>query len=122
MNEVVISLGSNTDDRTRQIRVAIERLSAMLSGVVVSTVYETEAFSHPEQRPYANAVLKGMSDLGHDELSKQLKQLEANAGRDATARAAGLVPIDLDIVLWDRQVERPSDFTRPYFTIGFQQL
>lgn len=117
----VISVGSNSTDREWQIEKAVEFLLSRLADASASSVYETQAFNGKDA-PYFNAVVVGTTDMSLDELTKLLKQHEVEAGRDDMARIEGIVPIDLDIVMWDGRIIRNDDFERPYFNRGYREL
>lgn len=116
-----ISLGSNTDDRAYQISQAIEHLQGSLSLCDVSSVYESEAFNGGD-KPYLNAVVHGYSDMSYDDVIKDLKKWEAEHGRSQVATVRGVIPIDLDLVIWDSRIMRPKDFERHYFNQGYREL
>ncbi len=116
-----IGLGSNTDDREYQISQAIEHLQGSLSHCDVSSVYESEAFNGKD-KPYLNAVVHGYSDMSYDDVIKDLKTWEADHGRSHVATVGGVIPIDLDLVIWDSRIMRPKDFERHYFNQGYREL
>lgn len=119
---VVIGIGSNAGDATFNVQQAIEWLLERLSKASVSPVYQTEAFGKPDAAPYTNAVLTGSTDLPLDEFVASLKEYERTFGRDFAARANDIVPVDLDVVMWEGRILRPTDFSRSYFNIGYRHL
>lgn len=121
MNQAVISIGSNTDDRTTQVEQAILFLLANLSEAKASSVYESPAFNGKDA-PYYNAVVTGNTELSLDELTDLLKKHEQECGRDDLTRIEGIVPMDLDIVMWGGRIVREDDFERPYFNQGYREL
>lgn len=118
----VISVGSNSDDRSQRVELAIEFLREILRDTHVSSIYETEDFHHNNKAPYTNAVVVGKTVISQDALNLSLKEFEQHAGRDEKARTEGHVPIDLDIVIWGGRIIRNNDFERPYFNIGYREL
>lgn len=120
MNRIVVSVGSNSLDREEQMQKALEWLARELTDVFASEVYETPAFGGGD--PYLNAVLAGNTTESHDALNARLKDYELQSGRTPEVRSRGIVPIDIDIVIFDDKVLRPSDFARDFFRIGFEQL
>lgn len=122
MNKVaVISAGSNTTDREFRVQQAIEFLLSNLTHASASSVYESPAHNGKDA-PYFNAVVVGVTDLSLDDFKAKLKQYEADSGRDEITRIEGIVPIDLDIVMWDGRIIRENDFERPYFNRGYREL
>lgn len=116
-----IGLGSNTDDREYQITQAIEFLLGTLTKCSVSSVYESEAFNGKD-KPYLNAVVHGYSSYNYEDTIKALKTWEAYHGRTQVATFEGIIPIDLDLVIWDSRIMRPKDFERHYFNQGYREL
>ena len=117
---VVVGVGSNAPDRTEQIHKAIKMLEEMLEAAVASEVYETIAISPEEASPFLNAVVAGVTHKTHDEVIAACKAWERQNGRaDA---APGIIPIDLDVVIYNGKIVRPTDFERSYFNIGYRQL
>jgi 7,8-dihydro-6-hydroxymethylpterin-pyrophosphokinase (HPPK) len=117
----VISVGSNSSDREWQVEQAIEYLLSTLTDGCASSVYETKALNGKDA-PYYNCVVLGKTDLSLEELTGQLKEYETKAGRDDMSRIEGIVPIDLDIVIWDGRIIRNDDFEKTYFNQGYREL
>ena len=55
-------------------------------------------------------------------LEAMLKACEVMEGRTSDARAAGRVPLDIDVVIADGRVLRPDDFKRYFFRQGYEEL
>lgn len=121
LKSVVISIGSNCGDRAENVRAALEWLSANLTDTRCSDIYETPEI-HGKGSPYMNAVLTGHTPLDFAELNGMFKKYELSQGRDADARALGLVPIDIDIVVRNGEVIRPADYAAAFFKLGFSQI
>ncbi len=116
-----IGLGSNTPDREFQINQAIDHICGYLTKCSVSTVYESEAYNGKDA-PYLNAVVHGLSPVGSAALIKFLKDWESLQGRTRVSSEEGVVPIDLDLVIFDSRILRPKDFERHYFNKGYREL
>lgn len=116
-----IGLGSNTEDREYQITKAIEYLLGSLNKCAVSSVYESDAFNGKD-KPYLNAVVHGYSSHTYVDTIKILKTWEAEHGRTMEQTLEGIIPIDLDLVIWDSRIMRQKDFDRHYFNQGYREL
>lgn len=116
-----IGLGSNTPDREFQIQQAIEHIMSFLTRRSVSSVYEVAAYNGKDA-PYLNAVIHGHSPVPVPALVKFLKDWESLQGRTEIGDEEGVVPIDLDLVIFDSRILRPKDFERLYFNIGYREL
>lgn len=121
MNSVVISLGSNVEDRMSRVAAAMTWIQSILRSTACSGIYETDDF-HPTGRKYCNAVMAGDTALSQSEIDTAVRLYELNAGRDESARLRGDVPIDIDLVIWNGTVLRPRDMEREYFLRGFREL
>lgn len=120
---IVISLGSNIDDKEQQIRSALSWCEGKLSNFRCSHIYETPA----EGQGYGDALYMNAVAIGDLQGSLQVfeqstKEYELQNGRDAEARMRKEVPIDLDIVLLNDEVLRPFDYSSTFFKIGFNYL
>ncbi|MGN0237916.1 MAG: 2-amino-4-hydroxy-6-hydroxymethyldihydropteridine diphosphokinase [Lepagella sp.] len=119
MLSVVLSVGSNVG--YDEVKSAVEWLSQELKDFQASTLYRTPALQGVGN-PYVNAVVIGMISESCEAFNRRLKEYELSCGRDDAARAAGVVPIDIDIVIVDGNVVRPRDYAHSFFQIGYNQL
>ena len=109
MSRVFVGIGSNEGDRLEHISRAIQRLSHT-PGMQVSrmaTIYDTEPLG-PPQPEYLNTVIELDTTLSPQQLLEALKRLERQLGRVPSAQRWGPRVIDLDILLYDDRVLRPS--------------
>lgn len=120
-HEVVIGVGSNCGDRAAAMAMALDWLRGQLCRVEVSAVYETDAVGS-DPRPYLNAVVIGQTALSDRDFDARLKGYELLSGRDASARARGDVPVDIDLVASAGTVLRPRDFASAFFRTGYAEL
>ena len=116
---VVLSVGSNCS--SDYVSDAIKWLSTHIEYFIASDMYKTPSI-HGYGDPYVNAVAMGETELEQEEFNRTLKQYEIKCGRDESCRAAGIVPIDIDIVMWNNEVIRYRDYRHEFFQIGFRQL
>lgn len=121
MNTMFVSIGSNSLDRQWQMSQAVKYLKTKMDGVLVSTIYETSAINGVDA-PYFNAVVFAKTELDLDSVMTMLKQWEVQCGRTSLSKLNGVVPIDLDIVVWNNQVLREKDFSYSYFKTGYNEL
>lgn len=119
--EVVVCVGSNTGAKEENIALAIDWLQGILAGCRVSGIYMSPDTTGSLET-YGNAVAIGLSDLSRSELELTAKEYELKCGRDNAARNAGIVPIDVDIVVYDGEIVRPRDYASNFFKIGFDQI
>lgn len=97
--QVYVSIGSNID-REKNSRAAIFELEKRFGRLTLSSIYEAESVGY-EGENYYNFVAGFKTDLSVGELSKTLKQIEADYGRKPnTPIKAGRI-IDIDILTYD---------------------
>ena len=118
-NSVVLGIGSNVS--SAHVENALEWLGRRLDAMERSSLYVTPPVGGGS-RPYVNAVASGCVHMPEGEFNMLLKDFEAGCGRDGYARSAGIVPVDIDIVVWNGDVVRPWDFAQSFFRIGFSEL
>ena len=63
---------------------------------------------------YLNQLASGATLLDEDVLNERLKEVEREFGRNEQKRRLGIVPIDLDILLFDGERRHLRDWERPY--------
>ncbi len=117
--EVVLSVGSNCS--RENVEEACCRLSRLLMSADISQIYETPAVNGGRGN-YSNAVVRGETDMDFETLNSKLKQFELSLGRTPELKKSGIVPIDVDIVIFDGVVVREWDFRQTFFRIGFSEL
>lgn len=121
MSRAVIGIGSNTPDRTERVAAAIKWLGSAFSDGFHSSAYVTCALNGHDS-DYLNAVMSVECERPMDEVNAMLKNYERACGRTVESKLRGEVPIDLDIVVWDRRIVRPKDFGYRYFLQGYDEL
>lgn len=117
--EIVLSVGSNRscDD----INKALIWLKKQIKNFRTSKIYTSPCYNG-HNRPYVNAVVSGTTQLSKEMFNLKLKEYEYKSGRTEEARNQGIVPIDIDIVIWDGEIIRMRDYTASFFKIGYSEL
>lgn len=116
MHSATLCLGSNIGLQSiEKINKAYSSLCDVGQIVCHSSVYGSAS-------GYLNQVIVSHTSLDYDELLSFTKQLELNLGRRPQHKAQGIVPIDIDIVIYDEEVMRPLDYDSAYFNRGLEEL
>ena len=113
MHSVLISLASN-HEQEKNLSEARKALTQVLISPDYTPAIWTEPYGKKEGALYLNQLVSAQTDLDNDELNCRLKEIEKAQGRDDEARRQGLVPIDLDLLLYDQQRFHLRDWQRPY--------
>jgi 2-amino-4-hydroxy-6-hydroxymethyldihydropteridine diphosphokinase len=126
LTKVAIALGANLGDRRAAFAFALERLSRVITNLVVSDFIETEPEGKGlhEQPLYLNAVGVGETALTAPELLAALLAIEQAYGRERPFPGAART-LDLDLILLgDTVVELPQlhvphpRFRERFFVLG----
>ncbi|MDE7472703.1 MAG: 2-amino-4-hydroxy-6-hydroxymethyldihydropteridine diphosphokinase [Muribaculaceae bacterium] len=115
-HHAIISLGSNSADKELKLNQALELLGV---AIVKSSGAYDDLIDNTPCRPYLNIVAEIETNLDHDTLRSRFKAIELKLGRD---RRQDVVAIDIDIVIFDGTVMRPTDYERPYFQTGVKLM
>ncbi|MDO4691455.1 MAG: 2-amino-4-hydroxy-6-hydroxymethyldihydropteridine diphosphokinase [Porphyromonadaceae bacterium] len=121
---MVLTIGSNTD-ALRHVAYVERALGEYFSVCRATERMQTAPIDFPYASvAFTNIVLVAETTLGKEEVYTILKQLEADCGRTAQSRRTHLelVPMDLDLIVWDGEVCKPRDLSRPYVQIGLAAL
>jgi len=104
MNTALVLLGSNVDTE-KNISVANEIL-ALSFGIEKSSSLE---FSMPVgdqyKSPFANKAVKLTTHLTQKETVELFKSIETKMGRTAESKINGIIPIDIDLIFWNDNLE-----------------
>lgn len=117
MNTAILCLGSNLREaHTARIQEANRSLQDNGCYVMAATPLYGSASN------YLNQVIEIETALSYDELHKLTKETENILGRTLEMKKNGVVPIDIDIVLFNGEILRTLDYNSDYFQKGYSLL
>ncbi len=122
MNLFLVTLGSNTDEGEKLISLAIEQIKTLSVDAEFSSVYKSVAEGHSASKEYFNSVGIVSTDKSLSFWEEFFKQQEQLNGRDSEARKNHIVPLDIDITIWNQEVIRPANLKMNYIKKGLRQL
>ena len=96
---IYLSLGSNIE-RHRHITAALDSLADNFGELIISSVYESESVGF-EGDSFFNLVVGIRSSASAGQVSKILKQIEDQNGRDRSGPRFGPRSLDIDILTVD---------------------
>ena len=103
-----LSLGSNIENRQRNLDRALDLLSQRMPVRQVSSIYDTEPVGNTNQPRFLNLVCQVSTRLKPVELLTLVKGIEMKMGR-APATSNAPRPIDIDILFYgDQTIETPE--------------
>lgn len=117
----VICIGSNVARKRLTVAETIATLATVLSHFRASGIYENDDDSGLGA-PYANAVCCGEYYGDFDSLAYVAAQLEAMYGRTPLSKSIGVMPLDIDIVVFHDTVINRTQFNKKYFRQGYNSL
>ena len=99
MNTAIIMLGSNTSP-DENIELAREMIANYFEIVAESSLLISKA-KGVYKSDFQNIALKILSDEHADETRLIFKQIEIDMGRKPDSKKEGLIPIDIDLIIWN---------------------
>ena len=121
MNTVIIGIGSNLDAELSILKM-LDILKMHVEVLKVSAMLKTKPIGILEQPDFTNGAVKIATVLNIDELTKLLKSIEDQMGRDRTAPKFGPRNIDLDIVVWNGEIVDDDYYTRDFLQKSVAEL
>jgi 2-amino-4-hydroxy-6-hydroxymethyldihydropteridine diphosphokinase len=111
-----IGVGSNVDDPTAQVRLAVSKLGLLSATRVVrvSPLYGSRPFGPILQPDFVNAVVAVLTQLAPRALLAELQALETSLGRSVEHEKWGPRLIDLDLLVYGRERYAAPDFVLPH--------
>lgn len=110
---VAIALGSNLGYRERHLREAIAAIGSSVTGLRISSFYDTAPVGVGEQPRFLNAAATGATMLLARELLDTLLGIETAFGRTRPHPGAART-LDLDLILYGDQIIEEQDLTVPH--------
>ena len=102
LNKVILSIGTNTGNKTLNLQKSVELLGSKVKIKKVSSIYSSEALLFTEQADFFNIVLEIIYEDSPQNLLKILKTIEEDMGREQNFRYGPRI-IDLDIIFFKNQ-------------------
>lgn len=124
INQFVLGLGSNTTNGKALLEKVVSELIPKCREIEVSSIYPTPVYGEKkvDTNDYHNCVAQGITPLSFEEFTAFCKELESKYGRDEQARQQGIVPVDIDVICFNKSIIRHKEISAPYMQLGFQEL
>lgn len=111
MKKVALGLGSNIN-REENIRSGVEILLGLLSECQISPIYEARSVGFYGEN-FLNLVVVGKTALSLSSLSKLLRDIEYDHGREKNAEKYSARTLDIDILTYEDAVGEQADIVLP---------
>lgn len=118
-NGVIIMLGCNFGDCSFNLDKATEALREYIDIEASSPTISSPDITG-KSFDYLNRILYGKSKLTLGELKTSVKQLEISMGRNRSTPTE--VIIDIDIVVYNNNIIKPSEYNASHFQTLFEKL
>jgi 2-amino-4-hydroxy-6-hydroxymethyldihydropteridine diphosphokinase len=116
VTEAWVGLGSNIGEPEHALRQALELLDALPQTRLrsVSPFYRTAAWGETDQPDFLNAVASVETDLSPRNLLEAMLAIEARLGRQRDGRRWGPRHLDLDLLVFGKQLIDEVDLKVPH--------
>ena len=121
----IISLGSNLPIAEAEAKLAAAQsfLRDLLSDdILFSSQYSTPGVGSGVGKTYVNSVAFGLTSLTEEQIIPALKAYEIDNGRDLETKRQGIVPIDIDLLIFGENIIKPRDLSQSYVTRGLREI
>jgi len=117
MTLAYIALGSNQASPLEQVSSALEAIAALPQSqlLAISSFYRTPPLGPQDQPDYLNAAVALETALSAEELLSQTQRIEQEHGRVRKAERWGPRTLDLDIMLFGREVIHTDRLIVPHY-------
>lgn len=114
MNKAYLLIGGNMGDRLNYLEQARNAIKSSVGSIVMlSPVYETDAWGIEDQPAFANQALLVETPLSPQDLLKQLLLIEETLGRRRTIKYGARI-IDIDILFFNNDIINERNLTIPH--------
>lgn len=121
MNTCIIGIGSNINAEIN-ISKMLKILETEVNILQVSTLIKTKPIGITDQPDFLNGAVKITTELDKKNLTKLLKNIEDNMGRNRTHAKFGPRCIDLDIVIWNDKIVDNDYYFRDFLQKSVQEI
>lgn len=115
MNKALLSIGTN-EDREANLDFCHNLLGELFEDIIYSATSITVPYGNSYKNDFLNQLAIIYTDKEKDDVSHLLKSLEKEMGRNEADKEKGIVKIDVDLVIWNDEVIRPTEISRTYIT------
>lgn len=113
MNKVLLSIGTNEDRETNLI-LCHRLLDESFEEINYSDTSITTPYGAHYKNDFLNQLAIAYTHKDKEEISLLLKSIEKEMGREKTDKEKGVVKIDIDLIIWNGEILKPTEISRNY--------
>lgn len=123
MSTAYLLLGSNSGNRLEYLNSAKALIRERVGQIEQeSSIYETEAWGFTSIIPFLNQAIKVNTNLPAEDTLKELLKIEMELGRVRQENRYSSREIDVDILLYDKEVIQNKDLEIPHPRLHLRQF
>lgn len=109
----IICLGSNTESEY-YMNCAEEILTDLFPGMRWGEIVETAPEGTETVTPYLNRAAVIETYMTFEEVNRLFKDIEKKCGRTPDGKQRGVIPLDIDLLIFDMKIVKPADIKKDY--------
>lgn len=113
MNKALLSIGTN-ENKEANLALCHQLLNNVFEEIHYSETSITEPYGVKYHNDFLNQLAIAYTEKGKEDICQRLKKIEKEMGRNASDKETGMVIIDIDLVIWNEEILKPTDITRSY--------
>lgn len=120
MNKIILALGSNIQQKYH-MRQAV----ALLCDTFKNMYFTEPCWTKPiglDSEDFLNGMASAETNLSVEEVLAHLKSIEKSCGRTPQESKRGVIPMDIDLLMYAGQLFHEEDWERPYVRRLYEQL
>ena len=120
-NQAVIGLGSNIEPE-KYIPLARQALKDEFGLIASASDLRTQAVARPEDSDFINSAVLIQTSISRESLVRRLKHIEWEVGRKKSRDSYAARIIDLDLLLWNQELEDADILSRVFLQDSIEEL
>lgn len=117
----LICLGSNYQG-IWHLKNAEKEIGKISLHVYWGQIIKTEAENTDTTVPYFNRAASLYTSLNKELLIKTFKSIECRHGRTFSSKQNGIIPLDIDLLIYDNEIVKPTDLKKKYVQQALQSV
>lgn len=117
----IICLGSNHQG-IEHIKNAEKEIEEIANKIHWGDIIETKPENTSSSTPYHNRAALLQTSVSKETLIKEFKRIEQQHGRTVSGQHKGIIPLDIDLLMYDNEIVKPADFKKEYVQQALQTI